>query len=140
MVMRYLALNLEGRNRTRYSPVINLEGTNYEPISMKDFRIFQSVLRSLIDSSYIRLVCPVLENSVGVENEKYYLKCFYRDFEHFNWRLQELILKKIVFREAEDDTLILALELLLESEWVEFGRVDCKWVKTFKRVEKTSEE
>jgi hypothetical protein len=129
--LRYLSLQFNGRNKEPHRSTLVIEYEGYE-ITEKDFNIFRAVIRSLLDSTNIRLVSPALHDYVGIENDKYWLACYYPDTLDFDYDLQRLLLK-IVFRE-EEDTLVLALKLLLASKMTEFGKKgENGWTKVFKR-------
>ncbi len=148
-------MRLYGRNKEKDSRVV-VKTTFYE-LSLKEFKILEAVIKSLLDSTNIEVITLDVEDDIGygytshydvivVENEKYKLKIYYHNFEKYKSyyhnffqkpfsSLDRLILK-LVFREEQNPKVII-LHILDVAQGVQVvrkkGEREAEWCFTLLR-------
>ncbi len=141
-------LRFYGRNKEKDSRVV-VKTTFYE-LSLKEFKILEAVIKSLIDSTNIEVITTETEDDIGygytshydilvIENEKYELKIYHHNFFRKPFPSIERIALKIVFRE-ETNPKVIAFQILDIAEGVYIikkkGDREAEWCITLLRNKK----
>ncbi len=135
-------ITLNGRNRIKDNRV-EVETTFFK-LSLEEFNIFEAVITSLRDSSYIDVLTLETEDDIGygytshydvivIQNSKYKLKIYYHNFFQHPYSTLDRLILKLVFREERDPKMI-ALQILDIAEGLEIvkkkNECEAEWVIT----------
>ncbi len=141
-------ITLNGRNRIKDSR-IEVKTRGFE-LSLEEFNIFEAVITSLKDSSYIDVITLETEDDIGygyeshydvivVQNSKYKLRIYYYNFFKHPYSTLDRLILKLVFREERNPKVII-LQILDIAEGVEIIKKkderEAEWVITLLKNKK----
>jgi hypothetical protein len=120
-------LRFEGRNKAKDSRV-EIK-TTFFSLSLKEFKILETVLTSLLNSSKFEIFSADTEDDIGygyrshydmvvLENDKYKMRVFYHNFFEEPFPPIMRLALKLAFREERDPKVII-LQILQIAEGIE---------------------